>query len=442
MAHATHTELGTVVSLWRYPVKSMLGEELPAAQVRDHGLLGDRAYAILDSADGKVATAKNPRKWPHLFAFRSTYIEPLGSAQMPGVRMTLPDGTSMTNEHSEINQALSKALNRQVTLVATARSPVAASAPASEPASWTVQAEEYWPDIDGLDYRDTGTDFTLPTGTFFDCATVHLLTTAYAWQRALGHNTVRDPFCCLVWERAHPDVWDANHLSEVRARTAPDIDRVLRRADETFGHCRHRLFVVDPLTPAAFVARLALDDYRELTSTIQLVLEGPLRAHPRDLDLRPVTTEADWQCLYTLVRHNHTEGEPPHGGAMPVEVTRGMVASYRQKAPAYQFFLAREDGVECAYGAGVLCANGLGMVEDLFTLPAFRKRGIATAIIAWAITHVRQQGADQSLIGAHATAPPKRLYVALGFAPVCVTREYIKHIDHGAGGVGSLHQPG
>jgi len=92
---------------------------------------------------------------------------------------------------------------------------------------------------------------------------------------------------------------------------------------------RHRLFGVDPLTPAAFVARLALDDYRELTPTIQLVLEGLLRAPPWALDLRPVATEDDWQCLYTLVRHNHTEGESTHGGAMPVEVTRGIVVSYR-----------------------------------------------------------------------------------------------------------------
>jgi len=270
---------------------------------------------------------------------------------------------------------------------------------------------------------------------------VERVCTAYAWQRALGHNTVRDPFCCLVWDRAYPDVWDANHVSGVRARTAADIAQVLQRADETFGHCYHRFFVVDPLTPAAFVARLALDDYRELTPTIQLVLESRLRAHPRDLDLRLVTTEADWQCLYTLVRHNHTAGEPIHGGAIPAEVTRGMVASYRQKAPVYQFFLARQDGVDCAYGAGVLCANGLGMVEDLFTLPAFRKRGIATAIIARAITHVRQQGAEQILIGAHATEPPKRLYAALGFAPVCVTREYITHIDRVAG-LGSLRHSG
>jgi uncharacterized protein len=54
--------LGSIVSLWRYPVKSMMGEELNAAEVTSGGLLGDRAYALVDSSDGKVASAKNPRK--------------------------------------------------------------------------------------------------------------------------------------------------------------------------------------------------------------------------------------------------------------------------------------------------------------------------------------------------------------------------------------------
>lgn len=38
-------------------------------------------------------------------------------------------------------------------------------------------AEEYWPDIVGLDYRDTVTDFQMSAGTFVDIAVVHLLTT-------------------------------------------------------------------------------------------------------------------------------------------------------------------------------------------------------------------------------------------------------------------------
>jgi uncharacterized protein YcbX len=46
------------------------------------------------------------------------------------------------------------------------------------PNPWTPRAEEYWPDMEGLDFRDTVTDFDLPEGTFFDCAVVHLLTTA------------------------------------------------------------------------------------------------------------------------------------------------------------------------------------------------------------------------------------------------------------------------
>jgi uncharacterized protein YcbX len=178
MSNATQTEMGTVVSLWRYPVKSMLGEEVQTAQVQDHGLLGDRAYALLDRADGKVATAKNPRKWPSLFACRATFIEPSGrSAQLPPVRMTLPDGTIVTSEQRDCDQALSQVLHREVTLAATPHGQVA-GLPTSMPASWTAQAEEYWPDLEGLDYRDTVTDFALPPGTFFDCATVHLLTTA------------------------------------------------------------------------------------------------------------------------------------------------------------------------------------------------------------------------------------------------------------------------
>ena len=44
--------------------------------------------------------------------------------------------------------------------------------------SGAVNAEEYWPDMEGLDHRDTVTDFTLPEGTFFDVAMVHLVTTA------------------------------------------------------------------------------------------------------------------------------------------------------------------------------------------------------------------------------------------------------------------------
>ena len=156
----------------------MMGEELNAAEITERGLLGDRAYAVLDSSDGKVASAKNPRKWPRLFDFRATFITPPRSgAKLPPVRITLPDGAVVTSDQGNRDQILSQALNREVTLDATERGrPEVVESTSPNP--WTPKAEEYWPDMEGLEYRDTVTDFNLPEGTFFDCAVVHLLTTA------------------------------------------------------------------------------------------------------------------------------------------------------------------------------------------------------------------------------------------------------------------------
>src|SRR5437867_12446164 len=119
---ATQTELGAVVSLWRYPVKSMMGEELNTTEVTTRGLRGDRAYALVDGKDGKVATAKNPRKWPQLFDFRATFIDsPRTDARVPPVRITLPDGGIVTSERADLGPILSKVLSRQVTLEAAER---------------------------------------------------------------------------------------------------------------------------------------------------------------------------------------------------------------------------------------------------------------------------------------------------------------------------------
>src|ERR1700693_3267483 len=92
-------QVGSVVSLWRYPVTSMMGEDLNASYVTDRGLLGDRAYALVDEVTGKVASAKNPRKWGKLFDFRASFVDPPRvSDKMPAVRITLPDGKSISSD--------------------------------------------------------------------------------------------------------------------------------------------------------------------------------------------------------------------------------------------------------------------------------------------------------------------------------------------------------
>ena len=170
--------VGSVGSLWRYPVKSMLGEEINATLVTKRGLLGDRAYGLIDRSDGKVASAKNPRKWPQLFSFRAVLTDPSNTGRTaPPVRITLPDGDMVSTEQADVDEVLSKALNRDVTLRGIGRSD-RETAPTASPGQAVGTSEEYWPDIDGLDHRDTVTDFGLPEGTYFDAAVVHVLTTA------------------------------------------------------------------------------------------------------------------------------------------------------------------------------------------------------------------------------------------------------------------------
>ena len=165
MAELQDSVRGKVVAIWRYPVKSMMGEELNATEVTERGLLGDRAYALVDGETAKVASAKNPRRWPNLFDFRAAYVEPPRDGRsLPPVRITLPDGEILTTDQGDVEPRLSASVGRTVRV---ARS-----------IDDTATADGYWPDHEWLANRDEVFDVSLPPGTFFDCATVHLVTTA------------------------------------------------------------------------------------------------------------------------------------------------------------------------------------------------------------------------------------------------------------------------
>jgi uncharacterized protein len=105
----SNTAVGSVVSLWRYPVKSMLGEELNATQMTEKGLLGDRAYALIDMATGMTVSAKNPRKWGKMFDCRATLIE-------SNVKITLPDGAVVLSNADDASQILSQLFGREIKL--------------------------------------------------------------------------------------------------------------------------------------------------------------------------------------------------------------------------------------------------------------------------------------------------------------------------------------
>ena len=196
----------SVSELWRYPVKSMRGERVDAADVSEAGFAGDRAYAVTDPATGKVGSAKHPRLWGALLACEARYLEePMAGAPPPPVGITLPNGDQTASDDPDVDELLSGVFGRRVQLTTVAPDGNAYLA--------------VWPKLDGVIPDDflaqnaapgdepegALTDMALalasPPGTFFDVAALHVLTTATL--RRLGEL---EPGSSFAVERYRPNI--------------------------------------------------------------------------------------------------------------------------------------------------------------------------------------------------------------------------------------------
>jgi uncharacterized protein YcbX len=132
----------------------MGGEPIVRVALRPRfGIEGDRAFALLDEETGRVASAKQPRKWGRLLECAATWTS-------PGARVALPDGRIIRSDDADVHERLSAFLGRRVRLVD--RPPTQAT------------FEEHREERDS----DTPLAIAAPVGTFFDFAPLHLVTTS------------------------------------------------------------------------------------------------------------------------------------------------------------------------------------------------------------------------------------------------------------------------
>lgn len=103
---------GKIGQLWRYPVKSLLGESCTELSIDQRGVIGDRWYAICDR-NGKFGSGKNTRRFRQidgLFKFQASYDD--------GVPIiTFPDKRTIRGDDPNIDAELSSVLGQPVTLV-------------------------------------------------------------------------------------------------------------------------------------------------------------------------------------------------------------------------------------------------------------------------------------------------------------------------------------
>jgi len=160
----------------------MTGERIESAEITERGVVGDRAFALIDVQTGKVVSAKSVRLFPGVLNCRAAFVEPPGSkGLLPPVRITMPDGRAVTSDSSDADRVLSAYFGRDVTLARSA------------PEDFTI--DQYHPDIPDADpsgHRDTvveqklgsaffaeaGLASPVPAGAFFDLFPLSVLTTA------------------------------------------------------------------------------------------------------------------------------------------------------------------------------------------------------------------------------------------------------------------------
>jgi len=103
--------IGTIAGLWRYPVKSMLGERRESLLLERRGGVGDRLYAVRDEA-GKFGSGKTTRRFllmDGLYRFHARY-----DGDTPVI--TFPDGAMLRGDDSAIDARLSDVLGISVQL--------------------------------------------------------------------------------------------------------------------------------------------------------------------------------------------------------------------------------------------------------------------------------------------------------------------------------------
>src|SRR5688572_21436973 len=179
--------IGSVLEIWRFPVKSMGGERVASTTIGEHGVHGDRLWAIRDLEKNVLTSAK---RIPALLQLRARFLaEPsadVAPGSIPPVEITFPDGTTIASTAADVDARLSDFLGRKVTLCSLRDASDkdfykgVSSTAAEMRESFAVDEGESLPDLSMIPLAKLAElgRYATPPGTFFDAMPLHVITTA------------------------------------------------------------------------------------------------------------------------------------------------------------------------------------------------------------------------------------------------------------------------
>ncbi|MCR9243199.1 MAG: MOSC N-terminal beta barrel domain-containing protein [Rhodobiaceae bacterium] len=199
----------TVKEIWRYPVKSMQGEQLTETVLTAGGVPLDRGWAVRDEATQTIVGAK---KIAELLNCSAKYIDGTNAGAVPHVEITLPNGSTVRSDDTRVNEKLSQALGQDVTLWPLQPADnkdhyrtknVPEDALAELRAVFALEPDEPLPDFSTFppDVLTELMEFATPVGTYFDAFPLDILTEA-----SLRHLQTLTPDAMLDIRRFRPNI--------------------------------------------------------------------------------------------------------------------------------------------------------------------------------------------------------------------------------------------
>ncbi len=172
--------VGHIKEIWRYPVKSMVGETLDQAYIASYGLQGDRGWALRAQDAGELTVV---RKTPKLLHCKARYKHEPNGKDIPTAIIEFPDGSEVHSNDPQANQKVSALTRKNLSL-------------------WPLQPKRNWqhyrlagatgakakkrqfaskelPDMSSFSWKLLLelSIFATPLGRHYDCYPLHILTT-------------------------------------------------------------------------------------------------------------------------------------------------------------------------------------------------------------------------------------------------------------------------
>jgi uncharacterized protein YcbX len=199
-------QVGIVAALWRYPVKSMLGEQVAELEITTKGAVGDRAWALRELSTKRIVSGK---KFAAMFKFRSSYDEPPVTGSFSPVSIHMPDGTTIHAADPGASETISAALGAKVNLERCESITRERAGIDPKTVFADVPVEQVIP---GLTAETMPPDFGLSPGSFFDSAPMHMIAsgTLRHLAKITGGKSIFDP------RRFRPTIFVDTGLSDDR----------------------------------------------------------------------------------------------------------------------------------------------------------------------------------------------------------------------------------